>query len=360
MATRDVIVIGASAGGLQALTELSASFPKDLAASVFVVVHTSPNNPGVLPTILERFGPLTASYAVDDEEIRLGHINVAPPDHHLLVKPGRIRVPRGPEENGFRPAVDPLFRTAARAYGSRVIGIILSGALDDGTYGLSLIKEAGGIAIVQNPEEALISAMPLSAIQSVEVDYIMSVAEMGPLISRLVQEPIAQVAAATPEWEWEPDVAEMEKDMLQKGHPGPPSPLTCPACGGTLWEMPDGEPLRFRCHVGHGYTAETLAAGQSNEIDGALWTALRALEEKAALRRRMASRAKVRNMKALAETYEMQANDAEQRASVIRGILIDDSLTEEPETIKPVARQAKPRSGNSRPVAGRRKLTPSN
>jgi two-component system, chemotaxis family, protein-glutamate methylesterase/glutaminase len=360
MAARDIIVIGASAGGLQALTELSTSFPKDLSAAVFVVIHTSPNNSGVLPAILERSGPLTASFAVDDEEFRLGHIYVAPPDHHLLVKPGRVRVPRGPEENGFRPAVDPLFRTAARAYDSRVIGIILSGVMDDGTHGLSLIKEAGGIAIVQNPEEALISGMPLSAIQSVEVDYIMSVTEMGPLISRLVQEEIAQVAAATREWEWEPDVAEMETDMLQKGHPGPPSPLTCPACGGALWEMPDGEPLRFRCHVGHGYTAETLAAGQSNEIDGALWAALRALEEKAALRRRVASRANIRNMTALAETYETQAHDAEQRAAVIRGVLIDDSLSEEPETIKPAARQAKSRSSGPRSLAGRRKVTRSN
>jgi two-component system chemotaxis response regulator CheB len=311
----------------------------------------------VLPAILERSGPLPASYAVDEEEIRLGHIYVAPPDHHLLVKPGRVRIPRGPEENGFRPAVDPLLGTAARAYGPRVAGVILSGAMDDGTHGLSLIKEAGGVAIVQNPEEALVSGMPLSAIQSVEVDYIMSVAEMGPLISRLVQEPMVEVAAAMPGWESQPDVAEMEKDMLQQGYPGPPTPLTCPACGGTLWEMSDGEPLRFRCHVGHGYTAETLAAGQSNEIDGALWTALRALEEKAVLRRRMASRAGNRNMMALAETYERQALDAEHRASVIRGVLIDDSLNEEPEMTKSIARPGRPKSNTPRSLARRRKVT---
>src|SRR5262249_33604969 len=140
MTGHDIIVIGASAGGLQALTELSGSLPKNLPAAVFVAIHTSPNSPGVLPAILERSGGLTASSAVDDEEIRLGHIYVAPSDHHLLIKRGRVRVPRGPEENGFRPAIDPLFRTAARAYGARVIGIILSGAMDDGTHGLSLIK----------------------------------------------------------------------------------------------------------------------------------------------------------------------------------------------------------------------------
>ena len=254
MQGHDIIVIGASAGGIQALQELVADLPADLPASLFVVVHISPDSLGVLPNILNRQGMLQAEYAVNGRPIEHGRIYIAPPDHHLLLKPDHMRVSRGPKENGFRPAVDPLFRTAARAYGARVIGVVLSGGLDDGTTGASQVKQFGGTVIAQDPREATFSSMPESCIQNVDVDHVLQVAQMPEVLVRLAREPVPQgVQDMSRAKHLQPDIAEVGTEALVTGEmPGPPSAFTCPECGGALWELRDGKLLRFRCHVGHG------------------------------------------------------------------------------------------------------------
>jgi two-component system chemotaxis response regulator CheB len=237
-----------------------------------------------------------------------------------LVKRGRVCVSHGPRENRFRPAVDPLFRTAARAYGARVIGIVLSGGLDDGTHGLELIKRHGGLAIAQDPQHAVMPSMPLSAIQNVEVDHILSPSAIGTKLLCLVQQHVSDETRAVPEGV---DVAEGIADNLRTGHvPGPPSPYTCPECGGALWELEDGKILRFRCHVGHGFTVDALATEQGDELEHTLWSALRALEEQAALRRRMAQHAEHVGRASTARELEAAAKDAERRASTMRRLLL--------------------------------------
>jgi two-component system chemotaxis response regulator CheB len=370
MPGRDLIVIGASAGGIQALTELLRGLPADLPAAVLVVVHTSPTSPGVLPQILDRAGPLRAAHAADGEPLRPGRVYVAPPDHHLLVKPadthGRpnprrarkgkpardesdaaihraspddndrglppltLRIVRGPKENGFRPAVDPLFRTAARVGGARTVGVVLSGSLDDGTEGLALIKSYGGTALVQDPAEAHFPSMPASAIQYVEVDHVLPVAKIATALARLANQPLPEGASAMPQDAREADVAELGDASLLTGDlPVPPSGFTCPECGGALWELRAGELLKFRCHVGHAYSADALVAEQTRDLEASLWTALRALEESAGLRRRMAQRARRGTWPTIAEDYERQAEDAEARAALIRRtLMVEDPATE--------------------------------
>jgi two-component system chemotaxis response regulator CheB len=324
MAGHDIIVIGASAGGIQALADLFELMPQDLAASFFVVVHTGPSSAGLLPRIIGRRSRYAAEYAIEGEPIQRERIYVAPPDHHLLLKPDRLCVVRGPKENGFRPAVDPLFRTAANAYGPRVIGVILSGGLDDGTAGLMRIKEQGGIAVVQDPIDAPFPSMPASAIQNVAVDHVVGISEMSELLPQLIEQPVPQELERMSRTS-EPDIAELGSDALRTGElPYPPSGFTCPECGGALWELKDGKLLRFRCHVGHGYTAESLQAEQSNGLEAALWTALRALEENAALRRRMAERAGRGRVKDIADRYLKQAEEAEARAAVVRKALVSE------------------------------------
>lgn len=190
MIRHDIVVIGASAGGLWALEELVADLPADLPAAVFIVVHISARFPSWLPHILQKFAKLPAVHAVDGAAIEAGHIYIAPPDRHLLVKPEYMRVVLGPKENRFRPAIDPLFRTAALAYGKRVVGVVLSGLLDDGTAGLIEIKEQGGVALVQDPQEAMFPSMPQSAIQHAAVDHILPVADIARVLVHLADQPV--------------------------------------------------------------------------------------------------------------------------------------------------------------------------
>ena len=318
-APRDIIVIGASAGGLAVLCELISALPPCFPAALFVVVHTSPDNPGVLPQILARAGVLPVAFARDGERIERGRIYVASPDHHLLIERGRVRVNRGPKENGFRPAIDPLFRTAARSYGPRTIGLVLSGALNDGTHGLGQIAEAGGIALAQDPQEALIPSMPLSAIQNVEVRRVLRAAEMAGALADFVREQVDDPTDANPP---APDCAEVGNSLQVHTPGGEPSSYRCPDCGGALWELAEhGQLLRFHCHVGHAFTAEVLAARQESNLEVALWSALRALEEHVALSRRLAERAEHKGLAGLARRYRRDAEGGVQRTAVIRDVL---------------------------------------
>ena len=318
-------MVGASAGGVEALVGFVRCLPQNLPAAVFVVLHLPSDAKSVLPQILDRAGPLPASRAVDGESTEHGRIYVAPPDFHLLLEPGRVRLARGPRENHHRPAVDPLFRSAARFYGPRVVSVVLSGTLDDGASGTFAVKMRGGLTMVQDPSEALFSSMPQSAATYVEVDWSLPVAEMGPLLARLAAEPVAEegVAPVSRELEIESKVAAMEAGALHENErPGTPSGFACPDCSGALWELQDGDLVRYRCRVGHAFTASTLLADQSDELEDALWMALRALEEQAALAHRLADRSRDRGQTTLVSRFEEQEREVTERAEVIRRLLV--------------------------------------
>jgi two-component system chemotaxis response regulator CheB len=322
MTRRDIIVIGASAGGVSALQDVARGLPHKLPASIFVVVHSSPRAPGLLPAVLSKVGPLPAIHATDGQRFRRGCIYVAPPDHHLLFDDGVMRVTTGPRENGFRPAVDPLFRTAAEQHGARVIGIVLSGALDDGTRGLQSVKRHGGVAIAQQVEDATIPSMPLSAIRHVEVDHILPAAEMPAVIAHLASGGTARMPRKRRTHTTPRDVAQRGSRRLERGTPGPPTPFTCPECGGTLWEHSDDKVTSYACHVGHSYSAEALGAGLEDRVEMAMWTAFRTLEEGVLLQRQLADRARARGLAALAHGHDERARASAERAEIIQRALV--------------------------------------
>lgn len=327
MTPRFIIVMGASAGGVESLTRIVQGLPKDLPAAVFVTIHFPPTGTSALARILGRAGKLIATHAVDGQRMQQGHIYIAPPDHHLLLFRDRMRLYRGPRENGNRPAVDPMFRSAALAFSTRVVGVVMSGNLDDGTSGLLAIKRRGGTAVVQAPEDALFPSMPQSAIDHIPVDHIVKLDHMAVLLNELVHRtPLAEEIVVPDDAMKEVEYAEV--DMARIGdagsHPGVLAPFGCPDCGGTLWEVREGELVRFRCRVGHAWSSEALLARQSETLDAALWTALRALEESAALSQQLADRARTRGNARLAERLSDNALLASRRADVIRNVLVTD------------------------------------
>jgi two-component system chemotaxis response regulator CheB len=323
LSERDIIVIGASAGGVEAVAALVEALPRDLAAAVFVVVHFPPHVTSVLPSILTRRGGMAAVHPADGDAIELGCVYVAPPDRHMLVERGHVRLVRGPRENAARPAVDPLFRSAARAYGARVIGVVLTGNLDDGTAGLLAIKSAGGLAVVQDPADALYAGMPASAVQNVRTDHVLSLGEIPALLERLAGEPVEEngPGPVAREQSREVPISEMDPQALESDRAGVPSGYSCPECQGSLWEVNEGKVTRFRCRVGHAYSIETLLAEQGSSMDAALWAAYRALEERAALTGRMAERMRERGQMNLYERYRDQTAEARTRAELIRRVL---------------------------------------
>ncbi|HUR94048.1 MAG TPA: chemotaxis protein CheB [Gemmatimonadales bacterium] len=333
MTGHDIVVVGFSAGGIDPLQQLVAGLPADFPASIFVVHHFPAMSVSVLPDILGRAGSLPASQPEDGEHFKPGHIYVARPDYHLLLRAKHVRLTRGPKEQGHRPAVDPLFRTAAREFGPRVIGVILSGTLDDGSAGLVAIKDAGGLAVVQDPSDAAYPGMPLNALQHVKVDHVASAAELGKVLDRLARLPAppAPAQGGIPRFD-EIDPADPEPAVVGTAGlratppPGQPSSIVCPDCGGVLWESQSGDLLHFRCHVGHAYSAETLLAKQSTALEGALWTAIRALEEKADIARRLADRSRHRGMKRALGQFENVAMEAERGSNVIRESLLKGAV----------------------------------
>jgi two-component system, chemotaxis family, protein-glutamate methylesterase/glutaminase len=318
----DIICIGASAGGVGALQELIGRLPARFPASVFIVLHLPQTGVSVLPKILNRAGKLPVLHAVNQDPIVPGHVYVAPPGFHLTLERDGMRVTRGARENGNRPAIDPLFRSAALAFGPRVAGVVLSGLLDDGTVGLREIKRAGGTAIVQDPADTPWPSMPQNALDHVAVDHCGSPAAIGDfLVSLLGAERVAPAGHSDAERAVrEVRVLTMHEDERDK--PGEPSPYSCPECGGVLWELRDGEMLRFRCRVGHAYTSDVLLNDQSDTIERALWTALRALEEQGALKRRLAERARRQGNTATATHLDERARDLNDQAEQVRTLLL--------------------------------------
>ncbi|SRR5579883_132511 len=337
MPKRDIIVVGASAGGVEALKYLVKQLPSELNAAILVVLHFPSDGTSVLPQILNRAKGLPVSHAKNGEVLVPRRIYVAPPDYHLLVKAGYITLVRGPRENSHRPAIDPLFRTAALACRERVIGVVLTGVLDDGTAGLKAVKQLGGVAVVQDPEDAMYPGMPRSAIENVDnIDYILPLAEIPNVLVNLVDMsataeddndcPKGKEVPILPDIEYESNIAELDTTALgQEDKPGIASHYSCPDCGGNLWELQEADLLRFRCRIGHAFSVESLIAKQSHALEDALWVALRALEEKSSLARRMALRMRERNYNLSAERFEAEAQKAEENATLIRNVLLDDS-----------------------------------
>ena len=337
MTNRDIVVIGASAGGLEALQRLLAALPADLNAAVLVVLHTSNHEGSVLPNILGRAGPLPASHPKDGTQIRKGHVYIAPPNVHMIVADGHLQLVPGPRENLHRPAIDPLFRSAAAAYGARVIAIVLTGLLDDGTSGLMVVRASGGEAIVQDPTTATFASMPRSALKQVPDAYVLPLKEIPEMLVRLCRERLPAGAAAgrvSARAEQEVKIAEFDMSEIEnKGRRGVPSEFACPDCGGVLWEIVESGFLRYRCRVGHAFTAKYLEAEQRHAIESALWAALRALEESISLSRRLAKRAGDWKQSALHELYQERATAKEDHARILRDFLLQVNARGEEEKL---------------------------
>jgi two-component system chemotaxis response regulator CheB len=320
------VVIGASAGGIEALQRLVCSLPSDLPAAVLVVLHTSGRSRSAMPQILERAGNLPASNPEDWTPIQDGHIYIAPPDRHMLVQGNMLRVLQGPRENLHRPAIDPLFRSAAVARGRRVIGIILTGMLDDGTSGLMVVHAHGGTAMVQDPDSALFSSMPQNALDQVPEALVLPLDEIAGELVRLVREELPETKVPNESGsveEKETQFLELEMPQMEDAdRPGRPSPFACPDCGGVLWELDENGFLRFRCRVGHAFTARYLDAEQRQAIETALWSALRALEESASLYHRLADRTDLTRTPGAKGPYEERAVNTSQNAKILREFLV--------------------------------------
>lgn len=326
-----LVVIGASAGGVRALQVLAAGLPRDFAAPILVVLHIGSHR-SILPELLMRKGPLTAVHATDGQAISAGCIHVAPPDHHMLVQDGVLRLTRGPKENHTRPAIDPLFRTAAVSWGSRAIGVLLTGHLDDGTAGLQAIKSCGGTAVVQEPEDAETPSMPLSALRFVDVDHRVPLAAMAELLCALAL-PTA-TAPVTPPAEifHESQLTLGKGDFMETINTiARPSTFVCPECQGSLWQVTDAKPPRFRCHTGHGYTLRALQHAQAVGTDDALWGALRALQEKEMLLKTLAECERHANGDGNeeADLLEREAAEVAAHALALRGVI--ENLPSPPE-----------------------------
>ena len=324
-----VVVAGASAGGLQALVAIVQAIPGELDAAVFVVLHSAPRADGLLAQILSRAGQLPAEYASEGEAIEPGKIYVAPPDFHMLLSPDTVRLSHTAKENGFRPAVDPLFRSAAEAFEERAIGVVLSGNLSDGAAGLRAIKKSGGVAIVQDPEEAPFQSMPASALELGPVDFTLPAAEIGAAITRLVRS--QQLSAVPPSFEEPPGFGTT---------PGTPaSSFTCPECHGMLWEVKGSQ---FRCRVGHSFSVTRLLEAQDEELERAMWAAVRSMEESGSLARRLAEGAGIRSQQQAAKHFLERAREKEQHAAVLRDVLTATPRPQRaPRKAKAAARRAR-------------------
>ncbi|MBV9942727.1 MAG: chemotaxis protein CheB [Solirubrobacterales bacterium] len=305
---RDLVVIGASAGGVETLIQVARDLPTDLRAAVCIVLHIAPGSPSMLGRILSRAGRLPCRSARDGDRLRDGEILVGTPDHHLAIEESHVRLTVGPRENGHRPAIDVLFRSAARAFDSRVVGVVLSGTRDDGAAGLAVIKANGGATIVQDPHDAMYPGMPASAIANVAVDAIVPSTLVASTIAAMVKgdDPPPDARAKDPE----PDPPAGEKARV-----------ICPECGGVLTERPEAGVLQWQCRVGHRYSPDTLVDLQADDVEGALWAAIRTLADRAVLLERMARQSEERGQPRSARRFRRQAEAASEQAEIVRQAL---------------------------------------
>ncbi|RFU21523.1 chemotaxis protein CheB [Geodermatophilus marinus] len=329
---RDLVVVGASAGGVEALRDLVRGLPADFPAAVLAVLHMPPSARSQLPEILARASDLPVRPARHGDLIEPGTVTVAVPDRHLVVVGRRIALPRGPRENGHRPAVDVLFRSAARSAGPRAVGVVLSGALDDGTAGMVALRARGGVGIAQFPGDALYPSMPLHALEVGGAEHTAPVAEIPALLGRLLAEEVdvTGVEPASELMKTEVAMAELDGDAYDgEDRPGTPSGFGCPSCHGALFAIDEGGMQRYRCRVGHAWSPEALAEEQAQALEGALWMALRGLEERAALSLAMGRRAEERGHAHSALRFRARHREATDAAALLRRLLHRGELSAE-------------------------------
>jgi two-component system chemotaxis response regulator CheB len=326
-----LVVIGASAGGVEALKKLLSRLPSDFGATALIVMHIGARDSN-LPEVLSRVCALPVRHARDGELLVPSLILLAPPDQHLTViagsngGAGSVRLSRGPKENFTRPAIDPLFRSAAAEYGTETIGVILSGYLDDGTVGMQAVKACGGVCIVQDPAEAFAPDMPTSALENVDIDMVLPLHEIASVLARIAGEETPdredRMPIPLPNWiRIENRFLHGDANVDELSEIGSPSILTCPECGGSLFEAKGSSPRRFRCHTGHAFTAQTLSQLQETVVEEALWVAVRALDEKGVLARQLAEDAAGRGQDLAAQQHADRAAQTLEAAQVLRKVL---------------------------------------
>lgn len=302
---RDIVVIGTSAGGVAAMKRLAALVSVDLPASLFLTLHTSPGGPHMLAEILNQAGRFYAIYVLDHEPIKQQCIYIAAPDRHLILKPDHVVCFYGPKENKYRPSIDVMFRSAAEIFGPRVVGVVLTGYLDDGSEGLLTIRERGGLAVVQDPADAEHPDMPLNALRYAGADYVMPLADIPGLLMELARGEKGETAPG--------------------GHGGKgvktPTTLTCPECGGVLNQDRDGKLSHFRCQVGHAYSLRTLEEAHDTRTEANLWASMQALEERSEIAGRIADESRVRGDEKEAVEHGKRAEESLKRAKSLREIL---------------------------------------
>lgn len=349
MGNRDIIVIGGSAGASAPLKAILAKLPRDLPAAVFIVLHIPAQGIGILSTVASSATKLPVRQAENGMIIENGHVYIAAPDRHLLVQESHVMLGNGPRENMARPAIDALFRSAALQYGPRVIGVVLSGLLSDGAAGLHAIKQCGGIAVVQDPSDAVADEMPRRALEVTTVDLCVPGARLGDVLAELARESAGEALPAPPEIRLEVEIAAGERigsDGLRRI--ADPAALSCPSCGGVLSTLKLGKPLRFRCQVGHAFTADVLAKQQEGRVDEAMRVALRIIEERAELVGRMAAEGRQSGRPALAEMYDLRAAEYREYADLIRKAVLQSLEPPEQVEIKPSGPSGAPRVDKSR------------
>lgn len=330
MAGHDLVVIGGSAGGVEALKQVCADLPEDFPAAICVTLHISPSSRSFLPELISRASKLPARHPVDGEDLKPGTIYIAPPDLHMLVRSGHIILRRGPHENRSRPAINPLFRSAAVAYRSRVIGVVLSGTLDDGSAGLIAVKLCGGLCVVQDPDDAMWPEMPRNALKKDHVDHVVPINSLAKLLTRLVREQPAPMPPIPPNLILEAKIAALETFMpAEHGTLGRPTRLSCPQCGGVLNEVTDEGSTRFRCQVGHAFTEDALMAAQNDELERALESAMRIHRDRVSLFRRMQHHSEQQAMPHAAARWRAGADESDHAATLISQAL--DFLRRPPE-----------------------------
>lgn len=319
MPGRDIVVVGGSAGGVEAAISFCRHLPAELPAAVFIVIHLAGDRESVLAELLND-SSLPVSVAEDGAEIHLEHVYVAPPDFHLLVSRDHMRVVPGPRYNRVRPAIDPLFHSATRVFGPRVVGVVLSGTLDDGVAGLAAIHRRGGIAIVQDPATAQFTEMPMTALSQVRVDYRLPPEDMGAVLEQLARAPIDDTMPPA-EKRLDAEFSNLVGTKIDMSDIGKPSVFACPDCNGVLWEVDEGGILHFHCRIGHGYSGASLLADQDKAVEDSLWAALRALEENIHMRRKLAD--KMGHFAGLNAGIRGRLEESERHAQRLRELLYE-------------------------------------
>lgn len=323
MRRRDLVAIGCSAGGVEALPTLFAQVPANTPAAFAVVQHMSTSSPGHLANIIQRATPMIVRWAEQGEPIEHGHVYLAPVDYHLQIEDEHVRLVAGPRENNARPSINRLFRSVAASYRGRAIGVLLTGMLDDGVLGLTSIQRCGGATVVQDPADASYPDMPRAALEAIVPDHVVGLGEMGALLAQLTTEP-------APDDDTPVDVAlHARLDTREHADPreldalGPKTELICPDCGGPMWDVGYGRVRHYRCYLGHANGARSMLAGQANEVERSLWVAIRSLQERASTFADLARSARKAGTELAAESYESQARDARDHAERARNFLLD-------------------------------------